>query len=230
VEVVLNGYDPSDIRRAAALPARDPDPNVLVISHVGRIYPGRRDPSALFEAIGGLGQEQRRCIRVEFVGEHTGIAELAQRYDVRDNVAFVDPLAYHQALRHQMDSDVVLLLQWNDPTEQGNVPGKLFEYLATRRPILGHGLEDGVPATIITQQGAGLYSNNPEKIRRFLLDKLNEKRARGAVEPNPPAVYKGFDRQTAYDKLARFLEYAARDRESSTAPRRMQPKGGPHAR
>lgn len=203
---VLNGYDPDDIRHAAALPGRPSRPGVLVISHVGRIYPGRRDPSALFEAIRGLDDNTRACIRVEFVGENQGIAALAGSYGIKENVVLFDPLPYLEALRHQMDSDIVLLLQWNDPAEQGNVPGKLFEYLATRRPILGHGFDQGVPATIIRAQSAGLYSNDPSEIRHFLVDKLAEKWDSGVVSANPPSVCEGFDRGTAYDKLTRFLE------------------------
>lgn len=203
---VLNGYDPEDIRRAAALPARASDPGILVISHVGRIYPGRRDPSALFQAIRSLDEDTRQDIRVDFVGENQGIAELAARHRVRENVALLNPLPYLEALRHQMDSDLVLLLQWNDPAEQGNVPGKLFEYLATRRPILGHGFDDGVPAAIIRARSAGLYSNDPETIRRFLVKKLHEKRDTGAVAPNPPDVCQGFERDKLYEKLTQFLE------------------------
>lgn len=204
-EVVLNGYDPQDIDRAAALPARPSEPNVLVISHVGRIYPGRRDPSVLLNAIQSLDDTYRKRIRIDFVGENEGIAELADRYGVRENVNLVAPLPYLEALRRQMDSDLVLLLQWNDPAEQGNVPGKLFEYLATRRPILGHGYEDGVPASIIAEQKAGLYSNDPDAVARYLVARLDEKHHQGEVAANPVTVCAGFDRDTAYDKLATFL-------------------------
>mgnify|MGYP006276851429 CR=1 FL=1 len=204
-ETVLNGFDPADIARAAARPARPAEPDVLVISHVGRIYPGRRDPSVLLQAIRQLGAAERRQIRVDFVGENEGIAELADRHDVRDNVHLVAPLPYLDALRRQMDSDIVLLLQWDDPAEQGNVPGKLFEYLATHRPILGHGYTDGVPARIIAQQGAGLYSNDPEAVAQYLAARLAEKQRTGRVTGNPDTVAAGFDRDTAYAKLTTFM-------------------------
>jgi hypothetical protein len=47
----------------------------------------------------------------------------------------------------QKQGDVLLITQWNHPLKQGNVPGKLFEYLAARRPILGLGLETAHTST-----------------------------------------------------------------------------------
>ena len=162
-------------------------------------------PDSRLHSCGTPEPTNRKRIRIDFVGENEGIAELADRYGVRENVNLVAPLPYLEALRRQMDSDLVLLLQWNDPAEQGNVPGKLFEYLATRRPILGHGYEDGVPASIIAEQKAGLYSNDPDAVARYLVARLDEKHHQGEVAANPVTVCAGFDRDTAYDKLATFL-------------------------
>ena len=35
------------------------------------------------------------------------------------------------------------------------LPGKIFEYLAARRPVLGIGQEDGAAATVLRDAGAG---------------------------------------------------------------------------
>src|SRR3546814_20014060 len=73
-----------------------------------------------------------------------------------------DVLVHEEALRRQLESDILVLLQWNDPKEQGSVPGKFFEYLGARRPILVLGLHDGVPATILRERNAGFFSNEPK--------------------------------------------------------------------
>lgn len=206
---VYNGFDPRDFARARAMPGERDGQACLVIRHVGRIYPGRRDPTPLFRAIAGLEAQERCRIRVEFLGGADGVGELADRWGVRENVVCLPPVSYHEALRKQMDADIVLLLQWNDPAEHGNVPGKLFEYLATRRPILGHGDTTGVPAAIVKARDAGVYANDPAEVRAFLQAKLAEKRRTGRVAANPSSVHEGFERSVAYRGLEAFLRQCA---------------------
>ena len=101
--------------------------------------------------------------------------------------------------------DVLLLIQWNDPREQGNVPGKLFEYLGARRPILGLGLENGVPATIIRERSAGLFSNDPKAIAGQLRAWLEVKRRTGSVPPLPEVARAGVSRDEQFEKLDQLL-------------------------
>jgi hypothetical protein len=64
-----------------------------------------------------------------------------------------------------MSADILLLFQWSDKRDEGNLPGKIFEYLYARRPILLIGYEHGVADRLIRERGAGLASNSPEQIR-----------------------------------------------------------------
>jgi len=97
-------------------------------------------------------------------------------------------------------------MQWNDPREQGNVPAKLFEYMATGRPILGIGIEDGVPARLIAARGAGLYANDPQRIAEQLGRWVADKRATGRVAPVDPAARLGLARDEQFENLFGFLE------------------------
>ena len=91
-------------------------------------------------------------------------------------------------------------------SEQGNVLAKLFEYFGTRRPILGIGLEDGVPATFIRDRQAGVFSNNPEVISRQLQSWINEKRENGFLKTLPKFVSDGLTRDEQYKELEEFLK------------------------
>jgi hypothetical protein len=112
---------------------------------------------------------------------------------------------YRDSVALQKTADVLLLLQWNHPKEQGNVPAKLFEYLAAMRPILGLGLSDGVPARIIRERAAGLFANEPEAILGQLRRWLAEKRANGVIAALPPESRRGFSRAEQFDRLIDFL-------------------------
>ena len=93
------------------------------------------------------------------------------------------------------------MIQWSNPREQGNVPGKLFEYLGARRPILGLGLEQGVPATIIRGRSAGFFSNDPELIAEQLLEWVRTKQRDGRISELPETACAGFERDNQFERL-----------------------------
>jgi hypothetical protein len=202
VATILNGFDPADYARDAIDP---PAGGPLTIVYTGAIYPGRRDPSPLFEAVRQLGADADE-LRVRFYGtapEH--VLPLARRAGVERLVEVLPSVPYRESIRCQKAADVLLLLQWNDPLEQGNVPAKLFEYLAARRPILGLGLVDGVPAGVIRERGAGLFSNDPADIAAQLARWRDEKRRSGRVRPLGDAACRGFSRAEQFERLLGFL-------------------------
>jgi Glycosyl transferase 4-like domain/Glycosyl transferases group 1 len=203
VLVVLNGFDPEDYAgRESAGALGSP---CLEIVYTGGIYPGRRDPRPLFQAL-AQSPELRSAVRVQFYGtspEQTLPA--AATAGVQDQVVVHPHLARPQIAAIQQRADVLLLMQWNDPREQGNLPGKLFEYLGARRPILGLGLKDGVPAKIIRERAAGCFANDPARIAAQLTAWLDTKRRLGHLPSLPPAAAAGFTRAEQFERLERWM-------------------------
>ena len=153
-EVIYNGYAEEDFPPPAA---RAEPGKVLTIRHLGSIYRGFRDPSALFAAIAKLPSDLRHTVLVEFYGEDCEVVlDAATTYGVTDAVAIRPHVPYRRALELQMEADALLLLQWNDRRDEGNVPAKLFEYLYARRPILFLGYEQCIAAQLVRERGAGL--------------------------------------------------------------------------
>ena len=204
VEVVYNGFDPEDF----VMLTRDGwmEKNTLRIVYTGGIYPGRRDPSPLFEAIGGHDDLKSR-VKVDFFGTQSEyVLPLAERFGITNRVSVHPRITHAEALKEQSTSDVLLLMQWNDPKEQGNIPGKFFEYLAARRPILILGLEVGVPATIVRERGAGCCANTAATITDLLRGWIAQKKAHGFIAPLPPQALKGFSRPEQVARFEAFLE------------------------
>ena len=182
-EVVYNGYAAEDFppkRRTAS------HGEVLTIRYMGSIYPGFRDPSTLFAAIGLLPDALRDRMKVEFFSDAgDALLDAAATHWVINSVAVEPRIPYRRALELQMQSDVLLLLQSNDRRDEGNLPAKLFEYLYARRPILFIGYEQGIAARLVRDRGAGLVSNCPARIRDQLQIWLQDKRA-GAPQSARP--------------------------------------------
>jgi Glycosyltransferase Family 4/Glycosyl transferases group 1 len=203
VLVVLNGFHPDDY--AGWESAGAVDSLFLEIVYTGGIYPGRRDPTPLFQAI-ARSPELRSGVRVHFYGTSPEQAvPSAATAGVQDQVVVHAHVPRPEIAAIQQRADVLLLMQWNDPREQGNLPGKLFEYLGARRPILGLGLENGVPAKIIRERAAGCFSNDPAQIAAQLSAWLETKRSLGHLPPLPPEVAAGFTRAEQFGGLEWFL-------------------------
>lgn len=203
VVTVQNGFDPEEF--PADYPRRASDAATLRIVYTGILYLERRDPSPLFAALGLLGEDRAR-VRVEFYGANEAMLRaVATRHGVLDLVGIHARVPYQDSIDLQMNADVLLLLQWNNPEERGNVPGKLFEYLGSRRPVLGIGFEDGVPARLLKERGAGIVLNDPAQIAQRLRGWLEEKRAQGAIPLLPIEARHDLSREDQYALTERFL-------------------------
>lgn len=200
VACILNGYAEEDY------PADRPGPpagEVVSIVYTGSIYPGYRDPSALFRAIALLGAERQR-VAMHFYGpDGKDILRLPAAQAVRDRILVHDRVPYRTSLSLQTQADVLLLLQWADARDAGNVPAKFFEYLGAGRPILMLGWEHGDLAAMIRTRKAGLVSNDPEVIAARLRRWIAERPA--GIPPVDPQARKGATRGEQFRDLERFL-------------------------
>lgn len=203
VAVVYNGFDLDDFPESGSSP--DTNRDRLEIVYTGIIYPERRDPTPLFQALKRLGSKADQ-IRVKFFGAtpHLVAASVAE-CDVEAHVEVNGVVPYRQALDVQAKADVLLLMQWNDPKERGNCPGKLFEYIASRRPTLALGPPDGVPAKILRERNAGVLVNEPDAIAARLESWLAEKQAKGMIPLLPLDSRAGLSRPEQFAKPEQFF-------------------------
>jgi glycosyltransferase involved in cell wall biosynthesis len=203
VAVILNGYVAEDFH--GTIGQGWPDPHVLRIAYTGGIYPGYRDPSPLFRAIGSSTELSKR-VEVHFYGSDPRLLSgLACEHGVEKSVIIHDRVDHAEALRVQQASDILLLMQWDNPREQGNVPGKFAEYFGARRPILVLGLADGVPATEVKKRLAGAAVTSPDAIAQWLNKCLVTKQKEGKLAPLSDQAVAGLSRAEQAVKLEQFL-------------------------
>ena len=199
--VVLNGFDPSDYPQQGNAPAGD---GFVTILYTGVIYPGRQDPSPLFDALQRLGDLASE-VKILFYGSYLGIVrELAAQYGVEHLVEVNPPVPYRESLRMQSEADALLLLLWNDQAERGVYTGKLFEYVGARRPILAVGVGGDVAAEFILSREAGTVLSYPEQIAAQLRQLIEQKRA-GGIPPTPARAAAGVTREEQVLALEGFL-------------------------
>lgn len=212
--VVMNGIDPRPVPAGAdpvAAPAGPAVPGsvTLTLAHTGRLNPGKRDPAPLLDAVALLGPERDR-VHVVFAGEDNGVARAAvERAGVADSVTNLGEVSAEKSWRVQAEADVLVLVMWNDPRDAGTMPGKFFDYLRARRPILMIGHPNGIVADLIRTRGAGVVLSDPREIADQLRRWLAEKERTGRLPELPASALAGLYRSDQLDRYLRVLAEAA---------------------
>ena len=211
-QVIMNGID----RRPAPTPGKiagrigagaDVDrAATLTLAHTGYLYPGRRDPAPLLDAVALLGADAAR-VKLTFVGEDNGVARAAvERSGLVDSVTVTGRVPVERSWHIQAEADVLVLLMWNDARDAGTVTAKIFDYMLAQRPILMLGYEHGVAADLIRSRGAGVVLNDRHAIADQLRRWLSLKDRTGRIPSVPPSAQQGLFRE---DQVNRFLELLA---------------------
>jgi glycosyltransferase involved in cell wall biosynthesis len=160
IKIVNNGYDPEDFDRVP-----DVYPTLFSICHVGSMN-ADRNPLALWDAIQQLLKEDARFhqfLKIRLIGQ-VDIA-IQKEIDIRELNQYVQKIDFlaHAEIPIQLKNAGILLLPVNKtPNMDGVVPGKLYEYMAAKRPILVIGPPKGDTAQIITDASAGKIFNYDE--------------------------------------------------------------------
>ena len=216
---VYNGFDPS----LGQFPSQGEPGLPVTMVHMGTIYAGLRDPTVLFEAIKLAGIKPGE-LEVGFYGAMAGsVIPLAAKYGVTELVTVPPRVPYNKALEIQRNSDVLLLLQ--SPADLGNVPAKTFEYFAARRPILGLGLDQGIPAKLVRERNAGCYVTDAAAVAEQLKTWVTQKRRDGFIPALPESAAAGLSREEQLAKLEAFLEPLAHPAKATSPGTRRKDDG-----
>ena len=205
---IPNGFDP-ELAGLAAGPSKD-----FVLTHTGTFYQGRRDPSLLFDALASLlaaGKLPRERVRVRLYAKHEPwVAAMAEARGLSGVVEVLPWAPREQALRAQQESQGLLLLHWGGEREAGVFTGKIFEYLAARRPILLIGGGEGVLADLLRETGAGVRATTQEQLEAALLAWWDEYSRDGAVRwRGDDAAVDRYSQVRMAERFAKVLEEVA---------------------
>lgn len=203
--VSYNGFGATEFEGLQSIaPA---DPNRLTIIHAGIIYPGRRDPTTLFQALAILGRKRNR-VKVSFYHDSLeAVARKAVQLGVQDCVEISAPRPRSEILELERAVDVLLLCRWANVADDGIIPGKLFEYIGARRPILAIGSTTGEAADIIRRNHFGTVSNSPIEIARQLSAWIDIKTSNGCRLPDlPEGPTASFVRERQFEKVTELVD------------------------
>ncbi len=168
VELITNGFDEEDFKKDFEL-----DEN-FNITHTG-LFASDGNPETLWKVLSDKCRTDegfRRALRIRLVGKtDKAIIDSIENAGLSPNLKDFGYQDHETAVREQLNASVLILPLRKEPEYRAVLPGKLFEYLASRRPVLGIGQTDGAMAAIVRETGAGVvYDWDEEKKIKAWID------------------------------------------------------------
>ena len=195
VELITNGFDECDFGQGApdksGLSHPDPDQatNIdpdqksrlaaggpdkdFVITHTG-LFAADGNPTTLWKVLAAKctkDEEFRKHLRIRFVGKtDDAILEAVRDEGLDGHLTDMGYQPHAVAIREQRTASLLILPLRKEPEYRAVLPGKLFEYLASWRPVLGIGQPDGAMSMILntTKTGVVLNWEDEASITRFI--------------------------------------------------------------
>jgi glycosyltransferase involved in cell wall biosynthesis len=200
---ICHGFDSADFEGV-----RPKEFSNFTIIYLGTFYKGR-DPQPLLKALHSLVNDNNRLreeIQVIFVGnEYQNTKRMVAAFNLEDMVVSIPHVPYKESLRYLMGAD---LCYFNTVTTRNALPVKLFDYIASQKPILAIIPEESPVAKVIheTESGVVIAPEKTGKIKETLLSFYNEYKKGGLKlkRDNDSIVYK-YEREAQARQLAEVL-------------------------
>lgn len=169
IVTIMNGYDHADFQN---LKTKKENNEVFTISYVGSIY-GDQSPRSFLTALSQLvtsNDIDARKISVRFIGGVAG-TELSKIPDkIKPCISIEGYTEHSKAVQLLYKSDALLLFISNS-RGTGCYTAKIYEYIATGKPILALVPTEGVAAQLVRRINAGTVVNpdSKDEIKKALL-------------------------------------------------------------
>ena len=173
VELITNGYDECDFplgkdNEAVGGPEKD-----FTITHTG-LFAADGNPTVLWDVLAEKCAKEpafEKALKIKLIGKTDNqIIDSIRKNGLSDKLIDLGYLPHSEAVEEQRKASLLILPLRKEPEYKAVLPGKLFEYLASWRPVLGIGQTDGAMSMILntTKTGVVLEWEDKASISRFI--------------------------------------------------------------
>jgi len=199
-EVITNGFESDDFEIKKKIQNQK-----FRISYSGNLE-SARNPVELWKALKELtdqNTEFKNQLEINFYGilsaeaEETIIENELSKYLKKHGY-----VNHREAVEGIVNSELQLLTNFPDSKSKGIIPGKLFEYLAARNPIISIGPSDGDVSKILNRTDAGKHfaHSDREGMKTYILEVYSDFKS-GRPKPESNSIQQ-FSRKEITGKLA----------------------------
>ena len=172
ISVITNGYDIENVEKQTL-------DTKFTLAHIGSFL-SDRNPRFLWESLVELLQEVpdfKSHLEIKLIGAVSQeVLDSISEFHLNDYLNLLGYVSHHEAIAHQKKSQVLLLIEINSEDTKSIIPGKLFEYMVSNRPIIAIGPQGSDFADIIKETNTGVFFDysEKEKLKSVILDFYNQ--------------------------------------------------------
>ena len=202
---ITNGFDVEN--QESRTENREPSTQ-FTLSYIG-VLEQLRNPEVLWRVLNDLMKENedfRKNFILKFVGRiDDRILDEITNSELNDSVKNLGYLSHSEANLEMQNSDLLLITNFSEDKSKGIIPGKIFEYLATKKQIISFGPKESDVKRILEETHAGKHFSydDSESLKAFILEKFNDWKS-GNLSSNTENIEQ-FSRRNLTKKLAEIL-------------------------
>ena len=203
IHVIPNGYDEDDF-----VFETQPPKDTFLITYTGTMTESYNIDVFLKVVAHLMSIHNEINYKLRFVGKVSdGVKQRIEKAGVLGISEFIPYVPHQEAIKYLMESTVLLLAIADVPNVYANVPGKLFEYLASNKPIICLGPVHSDTDRIIDECGAGrLFHYTAYDL---MLDHMTQWSKAWKINPNldlPYINHSRFSRRALAADLAKVVQ------------------------
>ena len=167
VELITNGFDECDFTATKNTEANGGPDREFVITHTG-LFAADGNPTVLWDVLAekcSKDESFKKLMKIKLVGKtDEQILKSIEDAGLSENLEDMGYQPHAVAVEQQRKASLLILPLRKEPEYKAVLPGKLFEYLASWRPVLGIGQTDGAMSMILNNTKTGLVLNWDDKM------------------------------------------------------------------
>lgn len=158
VELITNGFDECDFPSEKDTEAYGGPDKDFTITHTG-LFAADGNPTVLWDVLREKYQADddfRKQLRIKLIGKNDEqILKALKDRGLQEALTDMGYQPHSVAVEQQRKASILILPLRKEPEYKAVLPGKLFEYMASERPVLGIGQPDGAMAMILGEAKTG---------------------------------------------------------------------------
>ncbi|WP_158859204.1 glycosyltransferase family 4 protein [Lunatibacter salilacus] len=201
IQLITNGFDPVDLPSDFLM--NPPESQTLEIVYTG-VIDAIRNPMPFLLAMKEVFGQTKNKIKLTFVGRVSQQVKTSLMEDswLSSHVELAGYVPHEAVFQYYAKAHILLLILTNTKNAKGNIPGKVFEYMATGRKIVALGDPEGDTAQILRQAQAGEVFRHED--RKGLISFLENCHTQ-AVNSQQTPIHTSYERKTLTGQLADLL-------------------------
>lgn len=201
IAVITNGYDNENIEKQVL-------DTKFSLAHIGSFL-SERNPSILWESLVELLSEIpdfKKHLEIKLIGAVSQeVLEAIAQFGLNPYLNNLGYVSHGEAIAHQKKSQVLLLIEINSKETRSIIPGKLFEYMVSNRPIIAIGPSGSDFAEIITNTNTGVFFDYSEKEKlKKVIEEFYNQYLYGELQSNGVGLQK-YSRKSLTKELVELL-------------------------